>query len=302
MKPAPPVTIHFDTGHDRIPAREYAFAVTALANAVVRGVCPVLRRVEFPGKRRLRWRLPLPTSGSTVARFPEGFSLRLDLRESLQRDYLAGLHDRRELRLIGRLLAAGGDFVDVGAHVGIYSVFAAVRLRGVGRVLALEPNPRAREQLLDNLALNRCDNAVVVGRAASDSSGEAVLHVPDSNDPSFSTLGEAGFAEGEPVRVETTTVDREVATSGLEPSVVKIDAENHELAVLDGMQETLARSPAVLCEVGPETAAAVEERLAARGYMAFRVGPRGVRPGPLAHFPGYFNAFFVPEGAVTPDD
>jgi FkbM family methyltransferase len=267
---------------------------------------PVLRRVEFPGKRRLRAHLAVPQTGTFEVAFGHGLRLRLDATERIQRDHLAGLHDRRELGLVRRLLADGGDFVDVGAHVGLYTVTAALALRGRGRVLAFEPNPSAREQLLRNVLLNGVANVEVLPTAASSAPGQALLHVPDTPNPSFSTLGEAGFPEGTPVPVELTTIDAEVAARGLEPAVVKIDAEHHELQVLQGMRETLRCEPAILVEVGPETAEPIRELLS--GWTAFRVEPlrlarvtliappSGRPPRGIEVIPpvGSFNALFVP--------
>ena len=255
---------------------------------------PLFRRVDFRGKGRLRARLPVPAEGVRTVAFPGGFRLRLDLRQSLQRDFLFGLYDRFELELVRRELAGGGDFVDVGAHVGMYTVAAALVVRGRGRVLAFEPNPAAREQLLANVALNRCEDAVVVvASAAADVPGETLLHVPASPDPSFSSLEGGRFEEAEPVRVPVTTVDAEVAAHGLRPRVVKIDVEGGELRVLAGMERTLDERPTLLVEVGPETGPEAEAMLGARGYAGYRVERGKLRPCPEQGV-GLFNAVFVP--------
>src|SRR2546428_9178433 len=167
---------------------------------------PVFRRVDFRGKGRLRARLPVPHEGRPVVRFPGGVRLRLDLRESLQRDFYFGLYDQHELRLVSRHLRSGGDFVDVGAHIGMYAVRAAVELRGRGRVLAFEPNPSARAQLVENLALNGCENAAVVAAAVTAVAGLAGLHVPPSGDPSVSSPRGGRLSEGQAPPVEAQTV------------------------------------------------------------------------------------------------
>jgi FkbM family methyltransferase len=229
--------------------------------------------------------------GTAIASFPGGFRLKLDLRESLQRDFLFGLYDRRELDLVREHLG-DGDFVDVGAHVGLYTVAAA--LHGPGRVLAFEPNPSAREQLGGNLALNECTNVVVVPKAVGDVPGTALLHVPTTPDPSFSSLAGGRFAEGEPIDVEVTTVDLEVEAAGLRPGVVKIDVEGGELAVVGGMQRTLERlRPVLLVEVNEASAHELARRL--DGYSGFRVG-RGLEP--LESGRGLFNALFLPQPPV----
>ena len=254
---------------------------------------PLFRRVDFRGKGRLRRVLPVRASGEALASFPGGIRLRLDLRESLQRDFLFGMVDRRELQLVRERLD-GGDFLDVGAHVGLYALTAARATSG--RVLAIEPNPSARVQLERNVQLNRCANVIVLGSAVADRSGSATLHVPATPDPSFSSLAGGRFVEGEPVEVEVTTVDAEVERLGLRPAAVKIDVEGGEIAVVAGMQETLrAHRPVLLVEVSEESARELAQSL--DGYSGFRVGRR---LEPLESGRGLFNALFVPQPPVPP--
>ena len=255
-----------------------------------RTVYPLFRRVDFRGKGRLRRHLPVPDHGRPTVRLAGGVRLRLDLGESLQRDFFFGLYDQAELRLLRRELRAGGDFVDVGAHIGMYTVAAASVLRGRGRVLAFEPNPSARAQLEENLALNDLDNALVVAAAAGSAPGEAELHVPATPDPSFSSLEAGRFGEGEPVPVRVTTVDEEVDAAKLSPAVVKIDVEGGELDVVAGMRRVLERRPLLIVEVSESSGAQLERLLQGRGYEAFRVAGRKLTPG--LGGTGLFNAVF----------
>ncbi len=254
-----------------------------------------LRRLDFRGKGRLRPFLPVPTSGRRLVRYPDGLLLRLDLAERHQQDIFFGLHERLELAITGSLLAAGGDAVDVGAHIGMFSITAALTSASFGgRVLALEPNPRARAQLEENIRLNGCTNVRVSAKAASDAARIARLYVPTTPDPSWSSLEERSFEPGAPLPVETTTIDAEVETHGLRPVFVKIDVEGHELAVLDGTRRTLEQHrPVVLCEVSDATASSVAAFLAGLGYAPVRVRPRRLEPG-LGPLAGIFNVFFVP--------
>jgi FkbM family methyltransferase len=246
----------------------------------------LLRRLEFPGKRRLRRYVRVPERGEVEVHLPEGFSLALDLSEPLQRDLYAGVYDKHELALMRRFVR-GGDMVDVGAHVGLYALAAAPLAR---RVLAFEPNQDARAQLERNVALNGCGNVVVDGRAVSDAVGTAQLWV--GGDTAWSTLRAGWLAGSEPVEVATTTLDAEVERVGLEPAFVKVDVEGHELDVLRGGAATLAaRRPVVLCEVGAETGVQVEELLP--GYRGYRVLPRRLQR-PWGPVDGLVNVLFVP--------
>lgn len=253
-------------------------------------ILPLTRRFDFPGKRRLRSRVPLPRAGVYETRLG-GARFRLDLSESLQRDYYYGLADRLELAILRRLLAAGGDFVDVGAHVGLYGVSAARLLGGRGRVLLFEPNPVSRRRLTENLALNACDNVVVSAAAVSDKPGRAVLHAPRHGDASWSSLNEGLFAEDAPIAIDTTTLDAEVRRHELRPALVKIDVEGHESSVLAGASATLALEPALLIELSPSHSDEIIRSLRNLGYEVRRVGRRRLEP--WSPQPGPCNALFL---------
>jgi FkbM family methyltransferase len=266
----------------------------AAATPIRGAACAVLRRIDFRGKGRLRPLLRVPTSGRRVVRYPSGLLLQLDLSERHQQDLLFGLFERRELRTLQAVMEMGGDMVDVGAHIGMFSLTAARAAAAGGRVLALEPNPVARKQLHANVLLNGCDNVVVLEMAASDESGHRLLSVPVTPDPSWSSLETRTFEPGEPVPVETTTVDVEVEARGLRPSFLKIDVEGHELHVLAGAKRTLeSHRPLVLCEVSGATAQQTAAFFHPIGYAPVRVLQRGFEDG-VGPPSGIFNVFFVP--------
>jgi FkbM family methyltransferase len=254
----------------------------------VAAVLPLTRRLEFPGKRRLRRVVRLPESGLRDVELL-GARFRLDLSESLHRDYYFGLCDRLELRLLKRVLARGGDFVDVGAHVGMYAVCTARKIDG--RVLALEPNPAAFAQLEHNVSLNGCRNVITEPLAASDHPGYATLRVPRHGDSSWSSLAEGRVQDVDAVEVETTTLDDEVARHGIRPAAVKIDVEGCEPAVLRGACDVLERRPALFIELVEENARAVIRALRRIGYAVARAGTRRLEPWPDA--PGASNAVFL---------
>lgn len=257
---------------------------------------PLLRRLEFRGKRRLVQRLPAPRSGSRVVRLPGGARIQLDLAESLQREIFVGLVDRLELGLVRRVLAGGGDYVEAGAHIGVYAVTACRALTPGSRALLFEPNPDALAQLVPNLSRAGCDGATVCRAAASERAGTSVLHLPATPDAAWATLGADRFPEGRAVEVATATVDAEVERLGLTPSLFKIDVEGHELAVFAGAGETLRRArPTVLCEVSGDTAPAVAQLAGELGYETYRVHLRRLVPG-YGEPRGIFNLVLLPAG------
>src|SRR5207247_10291136 len=94
--------------------------------------------------------------------------------------YTYGVEDP-DLALVGSLLAPGDIFIDGGAHVGMFTLVAAARVGPTGKVLAFEPAPAARDQLLQNLELSRFPWVEVSARALADCAG-ARTFVAFSND------------------------------------------------------------------------------------------------------------------------
>src|SRR5690242_10248666 len=81
-------------------------------------------------------------------------------------------------RIFWSLAARAEIIVDVGAHIGYYTVLAALVNPGA-TVYSLEPLPTVFERLIRNVALNELQNVVAVQRAAGAVDGEAeFFHVP----------------------------------------------------------------------------------------------------------------------------
>ncbi len=217
-------------------------------NAARRLLAGLARRVA------LRW--------TVVVRDGPGAGLRVDARRSSAGRRL-GDNERPVQDAVARLLAPGGVFYDVGANIGYYALVAGRIVGERGVVVAIEPvaeNVRAIER---NAALNGLTNIRVVGAAAGAAPGRAMLAL--ACHPGGSALvGHASPPDvAGHVEVEVVSVDALVEWGLPAPTLVKIDVEGAELAVIDGLARTLAGPrPVVLCEVDGETRAAVEARLA----------------------------------------
>jgi len=55
-------------------------------------------------------------------------------------------------------------FVDVGAHVGTYSIFVSLLLDGRGEVIAIEPSPYNIAHLSQNLRINNVNNVKIINK------------------------------------------------------------------------------------------------------------------------------------------
>jgi FkbM family methyltransferase len=169
-----------------------------------------------------------------------------------------GVWERKELTLFARLAQKSGFIFDVGANLGVYAI-AAAKINSEANVFAFEPYPANYHHLVANLSMNGCMNAMPFELALGDTVGKISFFVP--RDPTIVTSvasvneGYGDAIEGDNDYVETeisqTTIDAFVLERGIERiDLMKIDVENHELAVLEGGVQSLKRfRPAIICEV-----------------------------------------------------
>jgi FkbM family methyltransferase len=143
----------------------------------------------------------------------------------------------------------GEVLVDIGANVGMYTIWAA-KTRGV-RVYAFEPESQNYALLYKNIVLNKLSNQVVAYcMALSDEAGYSLLHLNEFQ------VGRANHSYGEKVDYQLEYRDSEVSqgciaatldslvTSGVvpKPDYLKVDVDGFEHKVLAGCAGIMADS------------------------------------------------------------
>ena len=178
--------------------------------------------------------------------------------------------------LEARNICGDGTALDIGANIGNHAVFLAGLF---GRVEAFEPNPAALPLLGVNaglraniavhpVALGSTDGVVAFRHSGSNLGGSRVAPADESNGES------AGRNAGRDTNMISVTMRRlddlpEATTWPIR--FLKIDVEGHELEVLKGAADTIARHRSVIAfEHGVGSTAnhpdAVPDWLRAAGY------------------------------------
>lgn len=159
--------------------------------------------------------------------------------------YLKG-HEKTVIEHIKPLFRNCDAFIDVGAYVGYYTLFAAHRCR---MVVAFEPDPRNFLILTANLKMNGLDNVYICNAAASSEIGYAKLRLGKSSAESSLTSYLKDYAGT--IDVKTMTIDDVVASLGLERvNILKVDVEGYGLNVFKGAEKTLEEfRPIIVFEV-----------------------------------------------------
>lgn len=146
--------------------------------------------------------------------------------------------DRKERALVQRLVHPGATVIDVGANIGVYAQFFASIVGAKGRVFAFEPDP-VNARHLSTLA-RKCPVIEVLPYAAGDRTGTLSLH--QSRGFNFDHRTFAAPGDSASVVVDVVRIDDVEALRDARVSLVKIDVQGAELAVLCGAAETLRRN------------------------------------------------------------
>ena len=174
---------------------------------------------------------------------------------------------KHEEEIIGIFTPKEGDIVvDIGAHMGRYTITSSKSVGTGGKVIAVEAHPLNFRILQDNIRLNKLTNVSTVNLAVFSKKARLKLYLPDED------LGYTGHhslmtnylaakhskqAERRYIEVEADTLDGLLNSMGIKTvNWIKIDVEGAEYEVLKGAKDILATNKdiSILVEVhGKET-------------------------------------------------
>jgi FkbM family methyltransferase len=158
---------------------------------------------------------------------------------------------------------------DVGANIGLYSVYAAVAQKC--RVFAFEPSVFNLELLARNIELNKQQSAIcIVPIALSDKLGSSMFKMSNTEwGGALSTFGQSFNQDGEQLNqvfeYQTMGVSMDDACSLLQipsPQYLKMDVDGIEHFILRGGMKTLSLATSVLIEINDAFTHQAEESAA----------------------------------------
>lgn len=128
-------------------------------------------------------------------------------------------------------------FYDIGANIGIFSIYA--KLKKKMKVYSFEPEPNSFIQLFNTIALNNLD--IIPLNIALDKKKELkffnmIQFVGGISDSHLSDKIEKKIN----FLVSTDKLDSVISQNKIDfPNYIKIDVDGNELSILEGMQQTL---------------------------------------------------------------
>ncbi len=213
-----------------------------------------------------------------------GVRLFIDLSDHvIGLNILRGHYEQNEIRFVRRTLRPGDSAIDVGGHIGFFTMQMAAAVGAEGRVYAFEPMDSNASLLERSIAENGFSDRVRFQRAAVGATpGMATLTFPvetlNSGGAYLLRDGSAPLAGNQKKDVPVVALD---ALELRRPvRFIKMDVEGAEPQVLRGAARILAEDkPVILSELHPTqlerasgiTAQEFLAQIAALGYRAHRI-------------------------------
>ena len=177
-------------------------------------------------------------------------------------------------------LKPGMTVIDVGANVGVYTFSAALQVGAQGKVIAIEPFSGCVNCLEETCRINQLSQVKVCKGAASDKAGKVrlSLHAASELNEIVSDDNSDNMQPGTFEEVSCFTLDSLIAQENLsQVDFLKIDAEGHELQVLEGCEQILGSfKPVIMYEniaASQGSNLPVAEFLMSKGYELFKYKP-----------------------------
>jgi FkbM family methyltransferase len=198
-------------------------------------------RLAIPLRRIVMMRLSYPDGALDVVRW--AMRLRLHPRDNgCEKNLLftPQMYEPIELRELeidiahARRTKVPFVFVDIGANVGLFSLFVAAKSGGAARILAIEPEPGNLARLTFNIRANGNLPIKVLPVALNDKAGDVAIEV-NRRDHGGSRVRQIERAEmtADVVRVTSQTLREVIAAENIDAiDALKIDVEGMEDVIL----------------------------------------------------------------------
>jgi len=177
----------------------------------------------------------------------DGFELLLDLSDWVQLViFLFGdyKYEKREVALWKKLATKSFNVLDIGAHIGYYSLLACSSGKNV-KVLAVEPSLKTFAALNENIKANDY-NIQPYYLAIGKEQGRATMKIADKNNSGMNYLDVANSNNEHSVELDTLDHFYSQKLNSKSVDLMKIDAEGSEFNILLGAQEFLESSKPII--------------------------------------------------------
>jgi FkbM family methyltransferase len=203
--------------------------------------------------------------------FIDWFRLNFIFRTYTLDEYVIFLDwERHTMQYISEL-RNGDTVIDVGAHIGSYTIRCAKLVGENGKVIAVEPIPENLILLKNNTEFNKLNNVLIEDKAIYNKQSKIKLFYYDAHPAGASVFKKFESDHLHTIIVETTTLDAIIEKYNLKRiDLLKVDVEGAEAEVLSDKALSITRK--IIIEVWPSNLSKIFEMLKSHGFKIINLG------------------------------
>lgn len=216
---------------------------------------PFFRKYFFWFHKRIFYPLNLFKNVTRKVKINNNIIFSLNINDWVQENlYFLGEYEKAELKTLDIFLKEDSTFIDLGANIGLYTLYASRLVGKKGHVISFEPFKENYKTLIKNISLNECSNILAENLAISKKNEIINLYwnVEDRNLGMVSTTYNIKNSKSE--IANAVSLDYYFKKNNIgRIDFIKIDIEGFEYQALLGMKEILSNyNPILLIEILPE--------------------------------------------------
>ena len=152
------------------------------------------------------------------------------------------IYEPNQTEIVKKYVHEGDIVIDIGAHVGYYTLLMAQLVGENGKVYSFEPDPVNFQLLKKSVEINGFENVVLIQKAVSNITDKVKLFLGD-NDSAINRIYDAKLGDAkESIDVESVTIDEYFKENDELVNFIKIDSEGSEVKIINGMKQFLSRN------------------------------------------------------------
>ena len=152
------------------------------------------------------------------------------------------IYEPNQTEIVKKYVHEGDIVIDIGAHVGYYTLLMAQLVGENGKVYSFEPDPVNFQLLKKSVEINGFENVVLIQKAVSNITDKVKLFLGD-DDSAINRIYDAKLGDAkESIDVESVTIDEYFKENDELVNFIKIDSEGSEIKIINGMKLFLSRN------------------------------------------------------------
>ena len=160
--------------------------------------------------------------------------------------------------LIKNIVKEGDTVIDIGAHIGLYSVFLSKLVGPSGKVICFEPHEQVVKRLYNNLLINGLNNYEIHNYGVGDKDEEADFNMVLEEKMFEGTVNssflenekiDSNYFDGKFIKKKTKVKKLDSLFNEQKIKFIKIDTEGYEFNILVGMKNLIKKfKPIIIAE------------------------------------------------------